>query len=276
MGVSMSDRIVTCIVVGLTLVHQNNNSERHKESYKMVSPKTVHLWIIGCLSLVLSFCIGCGGSSPSAPSTPSVPIALSISPSGVGLDHATLFTFTATGGTNITQYAWNFGDGTTTSGTPSAVGHVYDQSGAFNAQVQATSQSGVNTTATLNGVTVKPVTGTWDLTVVPSASYPWLYCTRFTAVLTQNGNQISGTITPTTCSRTRNNDNDLIMVTTHITIPSICLVSNPRHAVFGSESYGAPYADNNDFYFSVELGSDLNTMTGTADIHYSSVTGVRR
>src|SRR5450830_308494 len=118
----------------------------------------------GCVVLLVIFLSACGSSNSTTSPTPTpLSLSLSLSPSGVGLANATLFTFTVTGGNTTTQYAWDFGDGTTTSGTASAVDHTYNQSGVFVVRVSATNPSGTVASASLGGITVKSVTGTWDM-----------------------------------------------------------------------------------------------------------------
>ena len=229
-------------------------------------------------ALSLSFCGSGGKSSVGSPTSPSSPLSISVSPSGLGLDHATNFTFTASGGANLVSYDWDFGDGVTASATTSVVSHVYRRSGVFNVQLRSTDRTGLVMTATLSGVTIRPISGVWDLTLVPTPSYLWLVCTKLTAVLVQNENQIRGTITPTTCSTTRNPcqlGEPLIGYSAPIFIGN---VSDSRKAYFGNESFWAVYnSDCVDTYFRVELSSDLNTMSGIcAREKCSSVTGVRR
>jgi PKD domain len=230
-------------------------------------------WIIGSVCLMAAATLACaGGDGPSSPTAPSVPAALAASPSNMGLDHATNFTFTASGIGTSRAFAWDFGDGTTATSTAPTTTHVYNRSGIFTAHVDATDDRGMVRKADL-GVTVKPVTGTWDLTLVPSSQ--WLYCTRLTAVLVQQGDQIRGSITPTTCSVARNPERPNVPIVGHSEPIVQGSVSHARGVYFGVES--ALYTDLSDNYFHATLSEDFNTMSsGPCTGGCASMSAVRR
>ena len=167
------------------------------------------------------------------------------------------------------NYTWNFGDGVTAAGPGSTVTYVYNTPGTFSAQVQATTSTGKTTTASTT-VVVKNVAGAWTLTLAPSASYPFLYCTVFTANLTQSAEQIRGTVTPTTCSAGHTN-----LQNTYSAPILAGNASDPRSVFFGNES--PQYDDQDDIYWRISLGSDLNSGTGSCTTNRcSSATLVRK
>lgn len=117
---------------------------------------------------------GCGGDSKS-PTSPSVaqPVvrAISVSPSGVGLENATEFTFSADTNATAPQstFAWQFGDGssTTAGGT---VTHVFTRAGTFTVQLVVTNAAGQASASTT--VRVASLIGTWIGTVTGHTRFP--------------------------------------------------------------------------------------------------------
>jgi PKD repeat protein len=61
---------------------------------------------------------------------------------------ATQFTASASGGTTPYTYAWDFGDGTNTSGLTDSIDHVYEEAGNYSATVVVTDAAGVAVPAT--------------------------------------------------------------------------------------------------------------------------------
>lgn len=90
-----------------------------------------------------------------------------VSPSGIGLMSATVFTFqydaAPVGGKPPFNYVWNFGDGTG-PGAGTGTSHVFNSPGTFTVIATVTDASGqiARDQAT---VSVKSVTGTWDVAV---------------------------------------------------------------------------------------------------------------
>ena len=114
-----------------------------------LSVRTSILWRSLPLDFFLVACIavgGCGGSSPS-PSSPSPPqtviVNISVLPSGIGLVNGTRFTFSAAVGSGASagSVLWEFGDGSTSTGTAS-VTHVYSREGTFAVKATAASITG--------------------------------------------------------------------------------------------------------------------------------------
>src|SRR5437660_330700 len=91
------------------------------------------------------------------------PLALTtdftFSPTTVTPGSPTTFTATATGGTSPYTFAWNFGDGTTGTGSP--VSHTYATSGPFTVTLTTTDSNAKTITAThtVGGVLTVTVTG---------------------------------------------------------------------------------------------------------------------
>jgi CSLREA domain-containing protein len=80
--------------------------------------------------------------------------AVNSSPTGLGT--ATIFTATISGGTNVV-YAWNFGDGNTSSGAVAS--HAYGALGTYTATVTATNSVSVVIASTVATVITQPVSG---------------------------------------------------------------------------------------------------------------------
>jgi hypothetical protein len=112
----------------------------------------------------------CSDDSPTSPSaTPAGPPAAVVqSPSTAGIAGVTTFSFTVQ---NVTprsggslRYSWEFGDGTAETGTAATVLHVYQSPGTFAVRVLATDAlAGVIDTATVSGVRVISLTGSWGI-----------------------------------------------------------------------------------------------------------------
>jgi hypothetical protein len=64
-------------------------------------------------------------------------------------------------GADSMYYSWDFGDGTTASGSSSSMSHVYTREGTFFASVTATSSESGSQQATAN-IDVGSLTGTWS------------------------------------------------------------------------------------------------------------------
>jgi hypothetical protein len=127
-----------------------------------------------CFIAVAMLATSCG--SPGTPASPTPVLTLTASPDGVALEHATNVTFRLSGGQPGQSYTWDFGDGAVTS-AGAVSSHVYSQSGTFTASARP-AHGGEKASVS---VTVKSLTGTWDLTVSNGDQY--LVCTRFSVVL---------------------------------------------------------------------------------------------
>ena len=99
-----------------------------------------------------------GGGDPNSPPA----AAFSISPAGTGMARQTTFSFNASASTdpdgNSLDFSWDFGDGTTGTGSP--VTHVFDSPGMF--MVTLTVSDGEREATTTGSVTVNPdLSDTW-------------------------------------------------------------------------------------------------------------------
>jgi PKD domain len=221
-------------------------------------------------AIVLGVLAGsCGGKG--TPSTPTPTLAVTASPSGVALEQATSVAFSVSGGQSGQMYAWDFGDGSGTS-AGATTSHVYSRSGAFAVTVRPANGGDPASV----GVTVRSVTGTWDLTVTGDS---FLFCTRFSVVLNQVGIGVEGTITPTACNA---GFTSLVGRSVRIggdprTYPpcgfDLCRVEDPKRVTFGLEH--ADWHDEDDFYWHSTLGPDLTTLTGSGP-YGTTTSGVRR
>jgi len=113
------------------------------------SPLTV------ALAILFASCGGGGGGGSATPTPPSA--AFSASPTGTGVAGVTTFTFVA-GGVSSASASWDFGDGTTGSG--STVTHVYGREGTF--RVVLTVGGAATATTADAHVAVRTLSGTWS------------------------------------------------------------------------------------------------------------------
>jgi PKD repeat protein len=185
-----------------------------------------------------------------APTTPVVS-SVAVSPDAIGLQGATVFTFSAQGASDPSggtlNYSYDFGDGATSPANPAT--HTYSSAGTFNVRLTVTNSRGTSATATTS-VTVKNLTGRWVGTMTcPPARCGVLVQLPITITATQVGNTITGTSQ---------------QVAPGATAPESCTFSNgivrdPRYAYFGqlqgcgltNLNYGGCFGD---------LDSSLNRM----------------
>jgi len=91
---------------------------------------------------------------------PEVVRAIDVSPTGIGLESVTNFTFTSTASDRDNDpltYSWDFGDNSTGSG--SSASKTYTAAGTY--RVRVTVSDGKDQVTTYSFVTVKSLTGTW-------------------------------------------------------------------------------------------------------------------
>jgi hypothetical protein len=212
---------------------------------------------------------GCGGDAkPTGPSPNGAPLigAVLVSPSGVGLQSATTFAFTAQGvsdpdGDALT-YSWVSSDAATSVSNTLAASHVYDRSGTFEMRLTVTDSKGLSASASV-AVRVGNVSATWDLTcnnrTVPT------FPTQFVASVTQIGSALTGTITGNGRSQT------------FPAPPSVFaanVVGDPRRVTFGVEGLQNVW-DDSDFYFHLTADDSLTAMSGSSQ-YCGSVAASRR
>jgi hypothetical protein len=200
--------------------------------------------------------------SPAAPRSPSEPSA-AVKPAAtnrppttgtidvdqfnaVGLVSATRFGLTAKGisdpdGDQL-QYIWDFGDGTPPRPAPAKVSKIYDRVNRFAVRLLVTDGKSPEVEAAVTHITVRDLSGTWLLTVKRDPAARYTIPERYLVTLTQQGNQLSGRITPDGSTRS--------------TLLSGS-VEHPQLVRFGSES--AWWNDDSDSYFYMRV-SDLFLM----------------
>jgi len=201
---------------------------------------------------------GCGSSgSPASPSSLAngAPVigSLSVSPQGIGLQSATVFTFT---GQNISDpdgdhltYSWTSDDGASIVSSTSTASHVYSSANTFTMRLTVTDSKGLSASA-LATVTVGTAAGVWDVTCDRSAqviqSWP-AFPSSFVATLIQSGGTLSGSMVGGGQSH-------------GFTLPGT--TSDPRGVTFGVETMDNVWANQDgDFYFHLALDGTLTSAT---------------
>jgi hypothetical protein len=108
---------------------------------------------------------GGGGTTPTAP-TNHAPVITATVNSSFGISQQTTFSFNAStsdqDGDAVTV-SWNFGDGTSASGT--SVSHVYNSGGSFNVVATASDSKGASTPSGNVSVVAGSMTGNWVVTL---------------------------------------------------------------------------------------------------------------
>ena len=243
--------------------------------------------LVAVLLVALGTIAGCGGdsSTPTAPSPTSPTITgVAVSPSGVGIESATPFTFTVQGVSDPdgeATYLWTSTDGQTVPSTTGTVASfIYERSGVFEMRVTVTNSQGVSASAA-KAVTITNLTGVWDLNCVnPNTYYPYMP-SLFVVTLAQSNNhaptytgdsgtQLSGSISGSGWTRDlrvgRAYSDDLN--------PSRYA---PRTFNFGVESPQNPWAQYaEDMYFTLALNETGTSATGTTYNLCGSVVASRR
>jgi hypothetical protein len=217
---------------------------------------------VAVLLLTLS---ACGGNSTGSAPTVTAPTgtnrapvitSLAVSPSGMGLQAATLFTFAGQGvndpdGDALT-YAWTSTDGATIASATQSATHAYARSGAFEMRLTVTDSKGSSTSATAT-VNVGNLNGTWD---VACDNHPASFPSQFVVSLTQSGALLSGTIS---------GGGQTQAFPAPPTAADASVVSDPKHVIFGVETAFNVWAGRDgDFYFHMTADETLTTMTGSS------------
>lgn len=224
---------------------------------------------------LLTAASACGGSSAS-PSSPSTSLAnrapvigaLTVSPQGVGLQSATVFTFT---GQNVSDpdgdpltYSWVSDDGASISSSTPTASHVYSSANTFVMRLTVTDSKGLSASASAT-VTVGTVAGVWDVTCNRSAqvlqSWP-TFPTSFVATLIQSGGTVSGSMAGGGQSHS-------------FTLPGT--TADPRGVTFGVETMDNAWANQDgDFYFHLVLDETLNSATSSSAGFYCGAATARK
>lgn len=160
-------------------------------------------YAVVCPLVPLAVLVGCGGgsspTSPSGSSTSTTPQNRSptVSASGsatFGIAQMTTFTFNASAsdpdGDPVTV-SWNFGDGTSSSGT--SVTKVYSSGGTMSVVATASDSKGASTPSAALSVTVGSMTGTWTGTIDLNTCLPGV-TKPSNATFTQTVGSITGSV----------------------------------------------------------------------------------
>jgi hypothetical protein len=208
------------------------------------------------------------GPSPPASAANRAPVvaSLNVSPSGIGLQSATIFTFTGQGvidpdGDAVT-HSWTSTDGAAIISSTQAASHVYARSGVFEMRLTVTDARGLSTSA-IAAVDVRSLTGTWD---VACDNRPASFPSQFVVVMTQNDASLFGTISGGGLTEA---------FPAPAAAASVNAVRDPRQVVFGVETLFNVWASRDgDFYFHLSADDTLNGMTGSSQ--YCGVVSARR
>ena len=214
-----------------------------------------------CLLLCLSGCSrdSTGGAPTSPGPSPNRAPAIAsvfVSPSGTGLQSATLFTFSGQGvsdpdGDTLT-YSWTSTDGAAIASNTPFASRVYARSGSFDMRLTVTDSKGLATSSSAT-VTVGNLTGTWDLTC---DNHPTSFPSQFVVSIAQNGATLSGNISGGGLSQD---------FPAPASVSTADGVSDPKQVVFGVEaSFNVWASRDGDFYFHLTADDTLSSMTGSS------------
>lgn len=221
------------------------------------------------LAIVLGLCVlaGCKKASTTPtplPNRPPLIGALAVSPHGIGLQSATVFTFTAQNVSDpdgdVLTYSWVSSDGKAIASNTQAASHVYTTSNTFEMRVTVTDPGGLSASAAAS-ISVGTLTGVWDVNCART-TYAIQACSGFPSQFVVTMSQADGSLfgSMTGGGRTRS-----------FTIPGS--VRAPRDSIFGVESldnvFCGPNFDN-DFYFHLTANETLTSMTSTRASQYCS------
>ena len=221
-------------------------------------------WTLLSVLAIAVLTAGCGGGgrsspSPTAPSGPVAPVirSISVSPTGVGLENATNFTFSADTNATTPQstFSWQFGDGSPPEAGSTAT-HVFSRSGPFVVRLTITNAAGEATSTTTTQI--RSLVGYWIATVTGHTTVP---ANRRISRVDLLLNQSPGPGTRGTALSGSWVDDAGCRFTTRI----FGSVSHPRGISVGVESL--PCNDGgtgrtSDFYLSGTADEQLNVVTG--------------
>jgi hypothetical protein len=230
-------------------------------------------------SLIVSIAVGCGGDSSTPTTTPTAPsptqptiTGVAVSPSGVGIESTTAFTFTVQGVSDPdgeSTYLWTSTDGQIVSSTTGTVeDFIYERSGVFDMRVTVTNSQGGSVSASKT-VTITNLTGVWDLDCVTPSTFYSRVPSRFVVTLEQSNNHA-----PTFTGDSGTHLYGSISgggYTRSFTFPGKAYSDDlnpsryaPRTFVFGVESYDNPWAwGAEDMLFTLALDETGTSATGT-------------
>lgn len=225
--------------------------------------------------LLLACCVGlacvalaCGGTkntttspSTSAVNRPPVVGSLNVTPTGMGIQSATNFTFNGQGisdpdGDTLT-FSWTSSDGQPIPSTASTASRVFTATGTFEIRLTATDPKGLTASATAS-VSVATVSGVWDVTCDNRSAEARRLWPNFPSVfvvsLSQNTQSLSGSMSGGGLAR-------------NFTVPGTA--SDPRQITFGVETTDNVWASRDgDFYFRLALTDTLRSGTSVINSFY--------
>src|SRR6267378_2696505 len=100
-------------------------------------------------------------------SNPSLAASFTFSPSSPSVGQAVTFSATVSGGISPYTFNWNFGDGATGTGNPTA--HSYSTPGTFNSQLTVQDSASATTTASNNVPVTQPASPDFSISSSPSS-----------------------------------------------------------------------------------------------------------
>ena len=216
--------------------------------------------------VVFALVAGCGGGATATQPTlvnhaPTIG-SLAVSPNGLGVASATIFTFTAEGVADADgdamSYQWFSSDGEPTNSSTAALAHVFRRVGTFDVKVIVTDPKGASVSMT-RSVSVGTLSGVWDIAcdIIPlstRASWP-AFPSRFVVTLTQSVTSLFGTLSGGSFTQP------------FPAPPSVSAANNvrdSRSASFGVEGAFNPWTQRDgDMYFHMDADESLTKMTGT-------------
>lgn len=198
---------------------------------------------------------------PNVP-VPNVPApvvrSVSVSPSGVGLENATQFTFSLDTNALPSQstFVWDFGDGSTAIGTTAAT-HVFTYSGSFTVRAMVTNAAGQVTTSIT--VRVASMVGSWFVAISGHAYYPRVPITWVELRLNQPLPNSINSLTPLSASW---NDSAGCRAGASTENPYLYgSVDHPRSISVGIEHFYCNY--DGDFHLHGIADSEVRVITGS-------------
>jgi hypothetical protein len=203
--------------------------------------------------------------TPTANRPPTI-TAVSVSPQGMGIVSATIFTFGAQGvadpdGDTLT-YTWSSTDGSPIASTTQATSHVYARAGGFDMRVTVTDPKGLTASAATT-VIIGNVAGTWDVSCLNRNPQFPTFPSQFVVSMTQFTTNLIGTISAAGLTRNLNSQGSV--------------VRDPKQVTFGVESSENVWASrDSDLYFRLNADDTLSTMTGSTVLFFCGSSVARR
>lgn len=220
-------------------------------------------FLLSAVSLLTILSIACGSDStnPTAPGMASPVLrTVSISPTGVGLEKVTEFTFSADTDAAAPEstFHWQFGDGSSTTGG-ATVTHVYAGPGAFTVQLTVRNASGQATASST--VRVMSLVGTWMTTITGHTGYPSQRPVPITSVELRLDQSPPGS-DPTVLAGIWRDDAGCRAGTGY---PS-SIFGSARHPRTVSIGVDGLFCNDGDLYLNGTADDDMRVITGTCSL----------